>query len=130
MSLLDTIGQTPLIGLEGLFIKLECSNPGGSVKDRIAKFMLQEAMRRGELRRGDVIVETTSGNTGIALAMVGHQLDFRVLIFMPEHMTVERRLIIENLGAEVRLTPKEGGFDGAIAMRDSFRGRPGLYVPD
>jgi cysteine synthase len=130
MSLLDRIGQTPLLALEGIFIKLECSNPSGSVKDRIAKFMLEEALRRGDLHAGDVVVETTSGNTGIALAMVGRELGLRVLIFMPEHMTVERRRIIENLGAEVRLTPKGGGFTEAIAMRDSYRGKPGFYVPD
>src|SRR5262245_11427131 len=123
--MLDTIGNTPLIQLEGIFVKLECSNPGGSVKDRIARFMLLEAARRGELNPGDTVVETTSGNTGIALAMVGKQLGYHVLIFMPEHMTIERRLFIENLGAEVRLTPKEGGFEGAVAMRDTFRGRPG-----
>ena len=86
--------------------------------------------RRGELRPGDTVVETTSGNTGIALALVGRQLGYHVLIFMPEHMTVERRLAIENLGAEVRLTPKEGGFEGAVRMRDTYRGRPGYYIPD
>ena len=130
MPILDTIGNTPLIHIEGLFVKLECSNPGGSVKDRIARFMLQEAARRGELRPGDTVVETTSGNTGIALALVGRQLGYRILIFMPEHMTVERRLMIENLGAEVRLTPKQEGFEGAVRMRDSYLGRPGYYVPD
>ena len=129
-SVLDTIGNTPLIQIEGLFVKLECSNPGGSVKDRIARFMLEGAALRGELRPGDTVVETTSGNTGIALALVGRQLGYRVLIFMPEHMTVERRLIIENLGAEVRLTPREDGFEGAVRVRDTFRGRPGYYVPD
>jgi cysteine synthase A len=130
MAFLDTIGNTPLIRIEGLFVKLECSNPGGSVKDRIARFMLLEAARRGDLNPSDTVVETTSGNTGIALALVGRQLGYRVLIFMPEHMTVERRLMIENLGAEVRLTSKEGGFEGAVRMRDSYRGRPGFYVPD
>ncbi len=130
MPLLDTIGNTPLVHLDGVYIKLECSNPGGSVKDRIARFMLQEAARRGELKPGDSVVEATSGNTGIALALVGRRLGYKVIIYMPEHMTVERRLMIENLGAEVRLTPREGGFAGAIAMRDSYRGRPGYYVPD
>ena len=129
MSLLRTIGHTPFVTPDGMSIKLERTNPDASVRDRIAKFMLLQAVRRGELRPGDVILETTSGNTGIAIAMVGRELRFRVLVFMLEHITVERRLIIENLRADVRLTPKERGFDGAIAMRNEFRGKPGFYVP-
>jgi len=124
------IGGTPLLLVEGISVKLECSNPGGSVKDRIAAFMLDQAVLRGELAPGDTIVEATSGNTGIALAMVGRRLGYKVVIYMPEHMTVERRQMIEKLGAEIRLTPKEEGFEGAIATRDTFRGRPGYYVPD
>jgi cysteine synthase A len=129
-SRLERIGRTPLIEVSGIYVKLECSNPGGSVKDRIAKFMLEEAKRRGELEKGATIVEATSGNTGIALAMVAWELAHPVIIFMPEHMSVERRRMLESLGAEVRITPKEDGFEGAIALRDSFRGRPGYYVPD
>jgi cysteine synthase A len=127
---LSRIGRTPMIVAQGVFAKLECANPGGSVKDRIAKFMLDEATARGELRPGDVIVETTSGNTGIALAWVGRALGHRVLIFMPEHMSDERRRMLETLGAEVRLTAKEIGFQGAVRLRDAYRGRPGYYVPD
>jgi cysteine synthase A len=130
MTVLERVGATPLLQLEGLFIKLECSNPGGSVKDRIARFMLEEAARRGELLPDDHIVEATSGNTGIALALVGRQLGYRVLIFMPEHMSPERRRMMENLGAEVRLTPRAESFRGAIARRDTFRGRAGYYIPD
>jgi cysteine synthase A len=130
MDLLERIGRTPLIAVEGLHVKLECANPGGSVKDRIARFMLLEARRRGELRDGDVIVEATSGNTGIAMAMVGRELGHRVIIYMPEHMSVERRRYIEAFGAEVRLTPREQGFEGPIATRDTFRGEPGHHVPD
>ena len=121
MTVLERVGSTPLLQLEGLFIKLERSNPGGSVKDRIARFMLEEAARRGELLPDDHIVEATSGNTGIALAFVGRQLGYRVLIFMPEHMSPERRRMMENLGAEVRLTPRAESFRGAIARRDAFR---------
>jgi cysteine synthase A len=127
---LDAIGNTPLIHLEGIYVKLECANPGGSVKDRIARFMLEEAARRGELRPGDTVVEATSGNTGIALALVARLMGHPVIIYMPEHMSVERRRMIQNLGAEIRITPKPDGFEGAIALRDGFRGRPGYYVPD
>lgn len=130
MSALEGIGRTPLLRLEGVYVKLECSNPGGSVKDRIAAFMLSEAMRRGELSPGDTVVEATSGNTGIALAMVTRELGLKAILFMPEHMSVERRLMMERLGAEVRLTPKADGFEGAIALRDSYRGQAGCYVPD
>ena len=129
-STLEAIGHTPLIQLEGVYVKMECANPGGSVKDRIARFMLEEAARRGDLRPDDTVVEATSGNTGIALALVARLLGHRVIIFMPEHMSVERRRMIENLGAEIRITPKPDGFEGAIALRDSFRGKPGYYVPD
>src|SRR5207247_1949061 len=130
MNALDRIGQTPLVEIEGIFVKLECSNPCGSVKDRIALFMLREAAARGELEPGDTIVEATSGNTGIAMSMVGRALGHRVLIFMPEHMSLERRRMMQALGAEVRLTPKDEGFEGPIRIRDTYRGKRGYYVPD
>jgi cysteine synthase A len=130
MGLLDGIGQTPLVSIEGIFVKLECANAGGSIKDRIAKFMLLEAQRRGDLKPGDVIVEATSGNTGIALAMVGREIGHRVMIFMPEHMSAERREMMERMGAEVRLTSREGSFAGACEQRDEFLNRPGYFVPD
>ncbi len=129
-ALLDTIGVTPLVELEHVYVKLECSNPSGSVKDRIARFMLLEARSRGELRPGDVIVEATSGNTGIAMALVGRELGHRVIIYMPEHMSAERQHYIQALGAELRTTPREQGFEGPIATRDTFKGRAGYYVPD
>jgi cysteine synthase A len=127
---LEHIGSTPLVELERIYVKLECSNPSGSVKDRIARFMLLEAKRRGELQEGDTIVEATSGNTGIALAMVGRELGHRVIVYMPEHMSEERREFIRAYGAEVRSTPREQGFEGPIATRDTFKNRPGYYVPD
>ena len=130
MSALARIGRTPLLEIEGVLVKLECSNPGGSVKDRIALFLLERAAERGELEPGYTVVEATSGNTGIALSMVARALGYRALIFMPEHMSVERRRMIESLGAEVRLTPEADSFAGAIALRDSYRGRAGYYVPD
>jgi cysteine synthase len=130
MNEMERIGRTPMVVADGIYAKLECANPGGSIKDRIARFMLEAAAERGELKPGDVIVETTSGNTGIALAWVARGLGHKVLIFMPEHMSVERRKMLERLGAEVSLTPKEIGFEGAVRMRDAYRGRPGYYVPD
>lgn len=123
-------GNTPLLELDGIYVKLECSNPTGSVKDRVADFMLHQAIERGELRPGDTVVEATSGNTGIALAWVCRELGYPVVIFMPEHMSAERRRILERLGAEVRLTPREESFEGAVARRDAFGHRPGFFVPD
>ncbi len=129
-NLLDHIGNTPLVPIEGLFVKLECSNPGGSVKDRIAKFMLLEARERGELLQTDTVVEATSGNTGIAMAMVARELGHSVIIWMPEHMSAERIEMLRALGADVRLTPEEEGFVGPIEKRDSYKGREGFFVPD
>src|SRR5262245_19878691 len=100
------VGHTPLLQVDSIWVKLECANPGGSVKDRIAVFMLREAMRRGELAAGDTVVEATSGNTGIALARVAHALGLRALLFMPEHMSPERLAIMERAGAEVVRTPR------------------------
>jgi cysteine synthase A len=130
MKYLESIGNTPCLFIDGIYVKLECSNPGGSVKDRIGKYLIQEAEKRGELRPGDTLVETTSGNTGIALSLAARELGYRVVIFMPEHMSVERRRMIEHLGAEIQLTPKSEGFAGAVARRDSYRGKAGYYVPD
>ena len=130
MTSLDQVGSTPLVRVDGVLVKLECSNPSGSVKDRIASFMLQAAAERGELEPGDTIVEATSGNTGIAMALAGRELGHPVVIYMPEHMSPERVAYIEGFGAEVRLTPVEGGFELPIEKRDAFKGRPGFYVPD
>ncbi len=129
-SLLDRIGNTPLVPIDGIFVKMECSNPGGSVKDRIAKFMLEQARGRGELLPTDTVVEATSGNTGIAMAMVARELGHRVIIWMPEHMSKERVEMLQALGADVRLTPEPEGFEGPIEKRDSYKGRDGYYVPD
>lgn len=130
MTYLDSIGNTPCLFIDGIYVKLECSNPGGSVKDRIGKYLIQTATRRGELQPGDTVVETTSGNTGIALTLAARELGYSVIIFMPEHMSVERRQMLENLGAQIQLTPRKEGFAGAVARRDTYRGKPGYYVPD
>jgi cysteine synthase A len=127
---LDHVGDTDLIRAGDVWAKLECMNPTGSVKDRVARFLLLEAVRRGELVAGDVVVEATSGNTGIAMAWVARALGCQARIYMPEHMSPERRRMMEQLGAEVRLTSRERSFAGAVAERDAWRGRPGHYVPD
>jgi cysteine synthase A len=129
-TLLERVGGTPLVEFDGVYVKMECANPSGSVKDRIAAFMLTEAMRRGDLVAGDTVVEATSGNTGIALALVSRELGCRTLIFMPEHMSVERVRMMERAGAEVRLTPREESFAGACARRDQYQSRTGYWIPD
>jgi len=130
MSILDSVGGTPLVRLDGVLVKLECSNPSGSIKDRIAKYMLLQARRRGELRPGDTVVEATSGNTGIALALMARELGHPVIVYMPEFVTPERRAIVERFGGEVRLTPAAGGYQEAVDRRDAHRGQPGFFVPD
>ncbi|OPY63832.1 MAG: Cysteine synthase B [Syntrophorhabdaceae bacterium PtaU1.Bin034] len=122
MSILSAIGNTPLIQLMHLngqskvriFAKLEGCNPGGSVKDRPAYYMIKNAEESGELTRDKVILEPTSGNTGIALAMIAAAKGYRIRLFMPECVSTERRIILEALGAEVLLTPAKEGTDGAI----------------
>lgn len=122
MSLLSAIGDTPLVELHNvspnsgvrIFGKLEGCNPGGSVKDRPAYYMIKKAEESGALTRDKIILEPTSGNTGIALAMIGAAKGYRVKLFMPECVSSERRLILEALGADVLLTPAKEGTDGAI----------------
>ncbi|MGX7106590.1 cysteine synthase A [Hutsoniella sourekii] len=115
-NLVDAVGYTPLIKLKAkddqgaaIYAKLEAKNPGGSVKDRAAKFILQDLMDRGLLEVGGTVVESTSGNTGIALAMLGAAMGIHVVIVMPETMSVERRQLMRAYGAEVVLTPGSGG---------------------
>jgi cysteine synthase len=98
----------------GLFAKLEGQNPGGSIKDRVAVYMIEQAEQRGELRHGQIILEATSGNMGIALAMVGAQKGYEVHIIMSEGMSEERRIMLKALGAKLILTKKELGTEGAI----------------
>jgi cysteine synthase A len=111
------------------YAKLEFMNPSGSVKDRIAKYMIESAERRGILKTDSIIVEATSGNTGIALAMVAAAKGYKMVVFMPEHMSEERIRLIENLGAEVCLTPKEEGFQGAIKRTEEIAKKsPHVYL--
>jgi cysteine synthase B len=123
MSILSAIGNTPLVELTNLnrkkpkvrvFGKLEGTNPGGSIKDRPAYWMIKKAEESGQLTKGNIILEPTSGNTGIALAMIGAAKGYRVKLCMPECVSTERQRILEALNAEVVLTPAREGTDGAI----------------
>lgn len=131
-NILDLIGNTPLIRLKGenIFAKAEFLNPGGSIKDRIALAMLEGAERDGRLKPGSVIVEPTSGNTGIGLALVGALKGYRVRIFMPENMSEERKLLIRTLGAELILTPAAESIGGVVRrVRQMQAEDPLVFVP-
>ncbi len=136
MNLLSAIGSTPLVELNNLngnskvriFGKLEGNNPGGSVKDRPAYYMIKKAEESGALTRGKIILEPTSGNTGIALAMIGAARGYKVKLCMPECVSLERRSIIEAFGAEAVLTPAKEGTDGAIRKAHQLIAEePGKY---
>jgi len=132
LTLPDTIGNTPLvevtrlpgIGSNRLFLKLEGNNPAGSVKDRPAYSMIRRAEERGEIRPGDTLIEATSGNTGIALAMAAAMRGFRMVLIMPAHLSVERRAVMKAFGAELILVSKEQGMEGArdLALAMEARG--------
>jgi len=112
------VGNTPLVKVNGIYAKLECVNPTGSIKDRMVKFILDESEKRGLLRKGMLIVEATSGNTGISLSYFGKQKGYDVRIIMPENMTQERKDLIRGLGAELTLCSAQGGFLEALRLRD------------
>jgi cysteine synthase A len=137
-NILELIGQTPLVKLNrvvgksdaDVFLKLEFFNPGGSVKDRIALSMIEGAEKRGELKPGDTIVEPTSGNTGIGLAMVAAAKGYRAILVMPDTMSMERRNLLKAYGAELVLTPGAEGMKGAVAKATEIaRENPDYYMP-
>ncbi len=124
-NVLDMIGNTPLISLEEttgfpIYAKAEFLNPGGSIKDRIALHMIEEAEASGRLKPGMTIIEPTSGNTGIGLALCGVRKGYRVIIVMPENMSDERKKIIHALGAELVLTPPELSIDGSVKKAEEL----------
>jgi len=132
-NVLDLIGNTPLLRLRGenIYVKAEYLNPGGSIKDRVALAMLEGAERDGRLRPDSIIVEPTSGNTGIGLALVGRLKGYRVRIVMPQGMSVERKKLINALGAELVLTPDEAGIAGAVERaKQMAREDPRIYIPN
>ena len=137
-SALEMIGGTPIVrlanleekGMAELYIKLEGKNPGGSIKDRAALGMIEEAESLGEIKRGSVIIEPTSGNTGIAIALIGRLKGYRVIITMPDTMSVERRSILKAYGAEIVLTEGAKGMKGAIDKADELAAEiEGSFVP-
>ena len=134
-NVLDLIGNTPMINLEkmtglNIYAKAEFLNPGGSIKDRVARFMLEEAEKRGALKPGMTIMEPTSGNTGIGLALVGVQKGYRVIIVMPENMSEERKKLIGALGAELVLTPAEKSIGGTVdEVRRRAENDSTVFVP-
>ncbi len=128
MGILQCIGNTPIVSIDSinpnpkvkLFAKLEGNNPSGSVKDRIALYMIEAAEREGRLTRDNIILEATSGNTGIGLAMVASAKRYRVKLIMPACVSIERRRILEAFGAELILSPSDEGTDGAIRLSHSI----------
>lgn len=135
-SVLATIGNTPHIRLSRLFpdhevwIKAERTNPGGSIKDRIALAMIEDAEQRGELKPGGTIIEPTSGNTGIGLALVAAVKGYKLVLVMPESMSIERRRLMLAYGASFDLTPREKGMKGAIERANQLLAEtPGAWIP-
>src|SRR5512136_2830306 len=132
-NILNLIGNTPLIQLKNsrVFAKAEFLNPGGSIKDRVALSMLEGAERDGKLKPGTIIVEPTSGNTGIGLALVGRLKGYRVVIVMPEGMSQERKKLIRALGAELVLTPDAESIAGAVRRAEQMLAdNPRMYMPN
>ncbi len=131
-NILELIGNTPLLQLKGerVFAKAEFLNPGGSIKDRVALAMLEAAQRDGKLKPDSVIVEPSSGNTGIGLALVGRLMGYRVRIVMPEGMSEERKKLIKALGAELVLIPDEEGLTGAVRKVEQMAAEDSrIFVP-
>jgi cysteine synthase A len=136
-SILQTIGNTPHVRINRLFpsrvevyMKLERANPGGSIKDRIGLSMIEDAEQHGILKKDSVIIEPTSGNTGIGLAMVAAVKGYKLILVMPESMSLERRRLMAAYGAQLELTPRAGGMKGAIARAQEMVAQtPNAWMP-
>ncbi len=136
-NILETIGNTPHVRVNRLFgdhaevyIKLERANPGGSIKDRIGVAMIEDAERRGILKQGSVIIEPTSGNTGVGLALAAAVKGYPIILVMPESMSIERRRLMAAYGARFELTPRAEGMKGAIARAQQLvKDTPGAWMP-
>ena len=136
-NILETIGNTPLVRINKLnkgdaevYVKLEMFNPLGSAKDRVALSMIEAAEREGKLKPGALIIEPTSGNTGVGLAYVGAVKGYKVVLTMPDSMSMERRMLLKSLGAEVVLTEGAKGMAGCIAKANEIAAaNPGSFIP-
>ena len=136
-NILETIGNSPLVKINNLYpagyevyVKVEKTNPGGSIKDRIALSMVEDAETKGILKAGSVLIEPTSGNTGIGLALVAAVKKYKLILVMPESMSIERRRILTAYGAELVLTPRELGMKGAIAKANELAAEtPNAWIP-
>jgi len=137
-NILDLIGKTPLVeikklnekGLARVFVKLESKNIGGSIKDRPALFMIEEAEKQGLINKDTLIIEPTSGNTGVGLALVCAIKGYKLILTMPENMSLERRALLKAYGAELILTPKELGMQGAVDKANELKlQNPNSYIP-
>lgn len=134
----ETIGRTPLVRLNNIttddmadiYVKVESFNPGGSVKDRPALYMIKDAEERGELERGGTIIEPTSGNTGIALSMIGTSKGYKVIIVMPDSMSIERRKLMKAYGADLILTEAKYGMQGAVDKAKKLAEKNGYFMPN
>ena len=127
-SVLDLIGNTPMLRLEEIYVKLEQANPSGSTKDRIAKYILEKAEKKGLLKKGYKVVEATSGNSGIAFSMVCAVKGYHMVVIMPKGMTEERKEIMEAYGAKIVLTPEKESVKGAMERELGLQGHKGYYL--
>lgn len=134
-NITETIGRTPLVKINHneedsaeIYVKLESFNPGGSVKDRPALYMIQAAEKQGLIKKGDTLIEATSGNMGIALAMIGAALGYKIVIVMPDTMSVERRRIVTAYGAELVLTEGKLGMAGAVEKSEKLAEEKGYFL--
>ncbi|MCF6466017.1 cysteine synthase A [Clostridium sp. Cult2] len=134
----NTIGRTPLVKLNNMikanmadiFVKVESFNPGGSIKDRPALYMVKDAEQKGILKKGSTIIEPTSGNTGIALAMIGAAKGYKVIIVMPDTMSMERRKLMKAYGADLILTDGKYGMAGSVELAKNLASKEGYFLPD
>jgi len=127
-SVLDAIGNTPIVKIENIYAKLESVNPSGSIKDRAALEIIEDAERKGQLKRGYTIVEASSGNTGISLAMIASVKGYKMIVVMPENMSEERKQMMHAFGAELILTSKAGSLHEAIARVEEIAKKPRHFI--
>lgn len=137
-SIYEAIGNTPMVRLTSLkeeneadiIVKIESSNPSSSIKDRAALYMIEDGEKRGLLKAGGTIIEPTSGNTGIGLAMIGAAKGYKVILVMPETMSIERRMLMTAYGAEIILTEGSKGMNGSVELAEKLAGERGYFMPN